>query len=244
MILTFPLIKSLYAYTHIYIYRSPSPPSSFTHTPRRRKMENEQSSKSEKEERSASMLQLDTIFFKKILARNSNDSSSSISDHHSVCEVPFDWESMPGTPRNPYRDIDAILPPIKPPPAVESVDMPKPAIILAPKSSKNVCFWNRQKNFYPCKSKTKITKKLPPRCPNIEHDDDHQRSSSVSITSSSPASTNSLSSYPPSGSTTSSSSSSSHSSFAISRKFKSCSKSRSSKFKALARLFIKWVDFH
>ncbi|WCJ42346.1 hypothetical protein M5689_023161 [Euphorbia peplus] len=40
--------------------------------------------------------------------------------------VPFQWEMMPGTPKNPPKED--FLPPLSPPPAVLSLGLPKPCI--------------------------------------------------------------------------------------------------------------------
>jgi len=78
-----------------------------------------------REERIVSLYQVDPGFYKKILSRNSSlKCSSSISIYRNPGEVPFTWEMQPGKPREASKA--EIARPLRPPPAVHGLNMPKP----------------------------------------------------------------------------------------------------------------------
>ncbi|CAK7337571.1 unnamed protein product [Dovyalis caffra] len=75
------------------------------------------------EDRITTVYQVDPGFYKKILSRNRSLSNSSrIFDNPG--EVPFTWEMQPGRPRE-APNIETV-PPIRLPPAVHGLNMPKP----------------------------------------------------------------------------------------------------------------------
>ncbi|CAI0393984.1 unnamed protein product [Linum tenue] len=88
------------------------------------------------ETRSTSVLQGDETFYNRVISRDSTSSaaaaarcpSSRVFYYRSAAEgVPFNWETQPGTPKNPPKE--EAIPPISPPPAVLSLSLPKPSII-------------------------------------------------------------------------------------------------------------------
>ncbi|CAL1358507.1 unnamed protein product [Linum trigynum] len=88
------------------------------------------------ETRSTSVLQADETFYNRVISRDSTSSSSAAARcpssrvfyYRSAAEgVPFNWETQPGTPKNPPKE--EAIPPISPPPAVLSLSLPKPSII-------------------------------------------------------------------------------------------------------------------
>lgn len=99
------------------------------------------------EEKRSSLLQGDDQFFHKNLSRNSSVGCSSRLYYYRSAEgVPFQWERQPGTPKHPPKD--EIIPPLSPPPAVRSLDLPKPCF-EEPKariaSWPRLRFWNKSK---------------------------------------------------------------------------------------------------
>ncbi|KAL3575110.1 hypothetical protein D5086_023211 [Populus alba] len=81
-------------------------------------------------------------FFKEITSSSielfSRDSSVGFSSrrlyYRSAEGVPFKWEMQPGTPKDPSKE--EIIPPIRPPPALLGIGLPKPCIdIKEPKTS-------------------------------------------------------------------------------------------------------------
>ncbi|KAB5514383.1 hypothetical protein DKX38_028289 [Salix brachista] len=81
--------------------------------------------KTGREEKIVSLYQLDPGFYKKILSRNpSLKCSSSISVYGNPGGVPFTWEMQPGKPREESKT--EIARPIRLPPAVHGLNMPKP----------------------------------------------------------------------------------------------------------------------
>lgn len=115
----------------------------------------------------SSVLQGDEKFLKKILSRNS--SVGRVSKHYQkIGEVPFQWETIPGTPRNNLssgktvtefdrgdQEEEINVRPVRPPPVVESSSMPKP-IILSKKGKSSLHtssfwrkkIWNRSKKIH------------------------------------------------------------------------------------------------
>lgn len=126
------------------------------------------SMKREKKEKPVSVLEGDEKFLQKILSRDfSMGRYSHVSQNYrSAGEVPFQWETMPGTPRNPSSTGENIratlieeeeidIGAVRPPPAEESVGLPKPRVLsrkgdIALSQScfwrKNV--WKRSKKFH------------------------------------------------------------------------------------------------
>ncbi|XP_022743817.1 uncharacterized protein LOC111294678 [Durio zibethinus] len=144
--------------------------------------------------RTVSALQVNELFLRKILARNNSfmDNSVDVPYQRSVGEIPFEWESQPGTPRHhhliPRKEI--IVPPIRPPPASS---------------------WNGQEFDGPCntdmssETKTWLWKKYKKSCQgnkkaraksqgNFEFDHFYMSSSSKDSRSSSSTSSNGISS--------------------------------------------------
>ncbi|KAF9662625.1 hypothetical protein SADUNF_Sadunf18G0073800 [Salix dunnii] len=81
--------------------------------------------KTGREEKIVSLYQVDPAFYNKILSRNpSLKCSSSISAYRNPGEVPFTWEMQPGKPREASKT--EIARPIRLPPAVHGLNMPKP----------------------------------------------------------------------------------------------------------------------
>ncbi|KAK8515578.1 hypothetical protein V6N13_139450 [Hibiscus sabdariffa] len=63
----------------------------------------------------------------RIISKNPSLSySSRIYYYRSSQGIPFNWEMQPGTPKQPQKEDT--LPPISPPPALLSLDFPKPCI--------------------------------------------------------------------------------------------------------------------
>lgn len=63
--------------------------------------------------------------FESFPSRTSSMSCSSRLYYRTTEGVPFQWEMQPGTPKDPSL-IEAVPPPISPPPAVLSLGLPKP----------------------------------------------------------------------------------------------------------------------
>ncbi|KAJ6355434.1 hypothetical protein OIU77_005929 [Salix suchowensis] len=83
--------------------------------------------KTGREEKIVSLYQLDPGFYKKILSRNpSLKCSSSISVYRNPGGVPFTWEMQPGKPREESKT--EIARPIRLPPAVHGLNMPKATV--------------------------------------------------------------------------------------------------------------------
>ncbi|KAA8535598.1 hypothetical protein F0562_030601 [Nyssa sinensis] len=85
-------------------------------------MENRDSSTQEP----VSVLEGDGFYFDRILSRKSSPGHSSRIDYGRAEGVPFEWEKQPGTPKNPPEE--EVIPPISPPPAVQSLALPKPSV--------------------------------------------------------------------------------------------------------------------
>ncbi|KAJ0031384.1 hypothetical protein Pint_14115 [Pistacia integerrima] len=117
-------------------------------------------SEKNKEIKPISVLQGDENFLNKILSRNSSIGNSfavSLYYPKTIGEVPFKWETMPGTPRNPNTNEEIISEssePVKPPPAIESSGLPEPSFNLKQEIScqPKSCFWRKS----PKKKKKKI----------------------------------------------------------------------------------------
>jgi hypothetical protein len=86
-------------------------------------------------EKKTSVLQGDNFFFNRVISRNSSvGCSSRILYYRSAEGVPFKWEMQPGTPKDPPKEES--IPPIRPPPALLGIGLPKPCIdIKGPKTS-------------------------------------------------------------------------------------------------------------
>lgn len=85
----------------------------------------------------------------KVISRTSSIGCSSRSIYYSrtIEGVPFQWETQPGTPKDPPPHQD-LLPPLSPPPAILSLGLPKPCI-EQPKTRRRprmrLRFWRRSK---------------------------------------------------------------------------------------------------
>lgn len=193
--------------------------------------------KREKKEKPVSVLEGDEKFLQKILSRDSSvGRHSHVSLHYrSAGEVPFGWETMPGTPRNPsctgeniratneeeYIDIRAV----RPPPIEESAALPKPRVLskkgdLALAQS---CFW--RKNIWKRSKKFHQENKI-----NSAFDDNESFKFSNFYDAD----------YRPSASNSSSSSSSS-SSLPFADDHGTVNSSSSSNLKGLARKIVNWA---
>ncbi|XVF70004.1 hypothetical protein PTKIN_Ptkin11bG0126800 [Pterospermum kingtungense] len=95
------------------------------------------------EEKPNSLFEVDQSFMKKILARNSFVGESTRMFHtQNVASVPFVWEIQPGTPKHPQ--IDHIMPPITPPPAMQSQILEKPSVTSTTAPTTMSClFWKK-----------------------------------------------------------------------------------------------------
>ncbi|KAJ8767315.1 hypothetical protein K2173_017359 [Erythroxylum novogranatense] len=68
-------------------------------------------------------------YMKRVISRNSSVGCSSRVFYYRSSEgVPFKWEMQPGTPKDPQKE-DAI-PPLSPPPAILSLGLPTPCILI------------------------------------------------------------------------------------------------------------------
>ncbi|KAG6770076.1 hypothetical protein POTOM_025743 [Populus tomentosa] len=86
-------------------------------------------------EKKTSVLQGDNFFFNRVISRDSSVGFSSRRLYYRSAEgVPFKWEMQPGTPKDPSKE--EIIPPIRPPPALLGIGLPKPCLdIKEPKTS-------------------------------------------------------------------------------------------------------------
>ena len=97
-----------------------------------------------------SVLQGDKFFFNRIISRESSVGCSSRFYYRSSEGVPFTWEKQPGKSKSPPGT--EVVPPIRAPPAVLSLGLPKPRIeeqksstdSMASKVSR-VWFWKKSK---------------------------------------------------------------------------------------------------
>ncbi|XVE90232.1 hypothetical protein DITRI_Ditri20bG0062500 [Diplodiscus trichospermus] len=158
-------------------------------------MDNENSNV--EEETTVSALQVDELFLHKILARNNSsmDNSVSIPYRPSVGEVPFRWESQPGTPRHHLIPTkETVVPRVSPPPAASSWNSQEfddvPCNNMTTSRKRRTCFWKKSKTF--CQGNVKGEAKSQG---NIEFDNCYMCSSSTaSSRSSSSISSNATSS--------------------------------------------------
>ncbi|KAL7594115.1 hypothetical protein Lser_V15G33415 [Lactuca serriola] len=82
----------------------------------------------------------------KILSRDSSVGQSSRIYYQNTTNegVPFKWEMQPGTPKNPPQV--EIIPPPTPPPAVQSLAIPRPKLVVSgSKDSFSWRFWSWKK---------------------------------------------------------------------------------------------------
>ncbi|XVE79988.1 hypothetical protein DITRI_Ditri14bG0102300 [Diplodiscus trichospermus] len=92
------------------------------------------------EEKPNSLFQVDRTFLKKILGRNSFvGQSMRMFQAENVVSVPFDWEMWPGTPKHPQAEI---FPPVRPPPAAQSLTLEKPTI-SSTTHTRMSCIWKK-----------------------------------------------------------------------------------------------------
>ncbi|CAK9137958.1 unnamed protein product [Ilex paraguariensis] len=100
-----------------------------------------------------SVLHGDGFHFNRILSRESPVGQSSRIYYRSAEGVPFKWERRPGTPKN--LPEGRLIPPLSPPPAMQSLGLPRPCVHDQPKDSNRrwVLFWKRNKKS---KSKKKV----------------------------------------------------------------------------------------
>lgn len=75
-----------------------------------------------------SVLQADKVFVKMILSRNSSvgNRSSRLKSFRTTAEVPFDWESEPGKPKDPPKRDSFSDPPVDRPPFEEAPEFHAP----------------------------------------------------------------------------------------------------------------------
>lgn len=88
----------------------------------------------------------DGFYFNKILSRDSSIGQSSRIYYRDTEGVPFKWEKQPGTPKNPPRKD--VVPPPAPPPAVQSLGLPRPCVNQlkdAKFSRSRIWFWKKRK---------------------------------------------------------------------------------------------------
>lgn len=102
----------------------------------------------ERRRRGAAAERGDDQFFHKTLSRNSSVGCSSRLYYYRSAEgVPFNWERQPGTPKHPPKD--ETIPPLSPPPAARSLELPKPRF-EQPKPQaatwpRLIRFWNKRR---------------------------------------------------------------------------------------------------
>ncbi|KAM7477932.1 hypothetical protein LguiA_026145 [Lonicera macranthoides] len=88
----------------------------------------------------------DGFYFNKILSRDSSIGQSSHIYYRDTEGVPFKWEKQPGTPKNPPQK--ELIPPPVPPPAVQSLGLPRPCLdqVKDSKFSRSrIWFWKKRK---------------------------------------------------------------------------------------------------
>ncbi|XAR51169.1 hypothetical protein NMG60_11005724 [Bertholletia excelsa] len=88
-----------------------------------------------------SAIQGEGFYFDRLLLRESSFGNSSRKYYRSPEGVPFQWEMTPGTPLHPPEN-DAI-PPLHPPPAVQSMALPRPPEKLSVGGSERGGSWRR-----------------------------------------------------------------------------------------------------
>ncbi|OMO70318.1 hypothetical protein COLO4_28647 [Corchorus olitorius] len=139
------------------------------------------------EGKTVSALQVDELFLRKILTRKSSiENSAAVPYRRSVGEVPFRWESQPGTPRHHQLVArnDEIVPPIRPPPASSwhGQELDKPW-----SRETRAWFWKKSKSVFQGYNKKAKGKSQG----NFHHDDnqfDYYKSFSTNSRSSSSSS--------------------------------------------------------
>ncbi|KDP36393.1 hypothetical protein JCGZ_08662 [Jatropha curcas] len=115
--------------------------------------------------RGVSILQGNEFFFNKVISRNSSvGCSSGVFYYRSAEGVPFQWEMQPGTPKNPPKE--EILPPLSPPPAMLSLGLPKPNIVIDDVS--NVSIKSRLK-FWKYFKKSKRSRGFPSKATIVKN---------------------------------------------------------------------------
>lgn len=116
-------------------------------------MYNESSNVEERTEVSA--LHVNKVFLHKILTRDNSslDNSLGIPYRRSVGEVPFRWESQPGTPKHHLVPRKEIAPPVTLPPASSwnSQKFDRPFMDMSKET--RGCFWKKSKKK--CQGKVK-----------------------------------------------------------------------------------------
>ncbi|XP_071909036.1 uncharacterized protein [Coffea arabica] len=100
--------------------------------------------RNDQQKKPSSVLQSDGVYFNRILSRESSVGQSSRIYYRRPEGVPFRWEMQPGTPKNLPEDEE--LPPLSPPPLVQSLGLPKPCVDQPkhPDHSK-IWFWRKIK---------------------------------------------------------------------------------------------------
>ncbi|KAK9275029.1 hypothetical protein L1049_022287 [Liquidambar formosana] len=95
--------------------------------------------------KAVSVLQGDESFHNRIISREASAGFSSRIYYRSAEGVPFQWETKPGKPKKPPKDD--VLPPLSPPPAVQSLGLPKPCVIEETKGLTQLrfSFWKKSK---------------------------------------------------------------------------------------------------
>lgn len=101
-----------------------------------------------------SVLQGDKFFFNRIISRESSSVGCSSRIYYRSAEgVPFKWEMQPGKSKNPPGK--EVVPPIRAPPAVLSLGLPKPCIdqhkVSTGSRVSRVWFWKKSKRNQPSK---------------------------------------------------------------------------------------------
>ncbi|KAK1391604.1 hypothetical protein POM88_010660 [Heracleum sosnowskyi] len=77
-------------------------------------------------QRTACANENDGVLFKTNLSRDSTINQSTRSFYQNPGSVPFEWEKLPGTSKNPAKE--EIIPPPSPPPAVQSLGLSTPRV--------------------------------------------------------------------------------------------------------------------
>lgn len=91
-------------------------------------------------------------FFKKFITKESSVGFSYRMYYRDAEGIPFQWEMLPGKPKN--ARVDELIPPLSPPPAVQSLGLPRPNIAQIQsltRRNKSWFFWKKRKKHQQCK---------------------------------------------------------------------------------------------
>ncbi|CAA0820904.1 Unknown protein [Striga hermonthica] len=103
--------------------------------------------------------------------------SGPLENGQTPASVPFGWELQPGTPKNPPEN--ELIPPPSPPPAMQSLSLPRPKLLEDEEKDKNRSTWKRARLWRRKKNETNENAK------NVEYSEaSFRRSSSLSSFSS------------------------------------------------------------